>query len=301
MVLKVGFFSDLHTEFLKLSAQLTPKDRRLGRIYSLEDFAAELAAAYAHCDVVVAAGDIGNGDRAIGFLKMAFPEKPVIFTPGNHEFWCGELFSTHSKMAAACEGTNIHYLPAGELVEIQGVVFCGGTLWTDYKLTNSPHALSNAENQMNDFRKIRILKGAGGRLGVEGGAYAKIKPGHLAQFHNNQLKRIKEAMAEALAADKILVVVTHHAPSAKSLWFDSEREAMSGMKGFGYQPTDPCYASHLDYLFKGEEAPNYWIHGHTHVAVDYRVGNTRIVSNPKGYAEGDETGWVAGRYLEIPT
>jgi len=301
VVLKVGYFSDVHTEFLKLNAQLTPKDRRLGRVYSVEDFASDLAAAYAHCDVVVAAGDIGNGEKAVAFLRMAFPWKPVIFTPGNHEFWGGEFFSTHSKMAEACEGANIRYLPAGEVVETEGVVFCGATLWTDYKLTDSPYAMDRAEAAMNDYRKIRILKGAGGRLGVAGGAYAKIKPGHLARFHNDQLKRIKAAMDEAMADDKILVVVTHHAPSAQSLWFNSERKAMEGMKGFGYQPTDPCYCSHLDYLFNGPDAPAYWIHGHTHVAVDYRVGNTRVLSNPKGYAEGDDTCWVAGKYIEVPT
>jgi hypothetical protein len=26
-----------------------------------------------------------------------------------------------------------------------------------------------------------------------------------------------------------------------------------------------------------------WIHGHTHTAFDYTVGNTRVVCNPRGY------------------
>lgn len=30
--------------------------------------------------------------------------------------------------------------------------------------------------------------------------------------------------------------------------------------------------------------PKLWIHGHTHESVDYRVGRTRVVCNPHGYA-----------------
>lgn len=29
--------------------------------------------------------------------------------------------------------------------------------------------------------------------------------------------------------------------------------------------------------------PTLWIHGHTHEKADYMIGNTRIVSNPRGY------------------
>lgn len=298
MALKIGYFSDLHTEFLRPSILLTPKDRRMGRVYSLEDFADELAAAYSHCDVIVAAGDIGNEDKAIGFLQMAFPEKPVIFVSGNHEYWGGEIYSAHRKMKEAAAGTNIHYLQGGETIEIEGGTFCGATLWTDYLLTDSAYAMSNAETLMNDFRRIRIHRNSAGELGGNGGAYAHLKPQYLLGFHHQHLKAIKAVMAEALAADKILVVVTHHAPSAQSLWFDSERECMKDFKNF--QPSDVCYASHLDHLMQGEDAPQYWIHGHTHVAVDYRIGNTRIVSNPKGYAQGDETAWMIGRHIEVP-
>jgi hypothetical protein len=33
----------------------------------------------------------------------------------------------------------------------------------------------------------------------------------------------------------------------------------------------------------GPGAPTVWIHGHIHSAHDYEVGDTRIVSNPRGY------------------
>lgn len=34
-----------------------------------------------------------------------------------------------------------------------------------------------------------------------------------------------------------------------------------------------------------EKEPSLWIHGHTHVSLDYRVGKTRVVCNPFGYAK----------------
>jgi len=36
-----------------------------------------------------------------------------------------------------------------------------------------------------------------------------------------------------------------------------------------------------------ERKPRYWIHGHTHDSIDVRIGNTRVVCNPRGY-EGYE-------------
>lgn len=305
--LKIGYFSDLHTEFLRPKILLTPKDLRLGRLYSLEDFAAELADAYAHVDVIVAAGDIGTGVSAVGFLKLAFPEKPVIYVTGNHDYWGGEIYSTHRKIADACKdegssdsgGSNIHYLQGGDTIEIEGVLFCGATLWTDYLLTDSVYAIDIALDTMNDFRRIRIRRNSAVYLNKQE-APSKLKPQHLLGFHRQHLTRIKQVMQQAQLDDKVLVVVTHHAPSAQSLWFDNERAAMQGIRLSGYEKSDPSYASHLDHLMQGEDAPQYWIHGHTHVSVNYRIGNTQVVSNPKGYAEGDDTAWVAGRYIKVP-
>jgi hypothetical protein len=70
------------------------------------------------------------------------------------------------------------------------------------------------------------------------------------------------------------VVVTHHAPSPKSL-----REG---------KPTywlDAAYASDLDHLVGRADL---WVHGHTHVPVNYRIGRGRVVSNPRGYMDFDE-------------
>jgi Icc-related predicted phosphoesterase len=69
-------------------------------------------------------------------------------------------------------------------------------------------------------------------------------------------------------------VITHHAPSHKSL-----PQAVKSDLGL----LCAAYASSLDELIIKSE-PLLWIHGHIHQPQNYKIGNTRIVSNPRGYA-----------------
>ncbi len=42
------------------------------------------------------------------------------------------------------------------------------------------------------------------------------------------------------------------------------------------------YATNLeDFIL--DTSPVAWFHGHSHDAMDYRIGNTRVTSNPRGY------------------
>lgn len=62
-----------------------------------------------------------------------------------------------------------------------------------------------------------------------------------------------------------------------------------------------AYASDLEQTMM-EFGPDLWVHGHTHHAVDYHVGATRVVSNPRGYArEGwsEQTGWQGDLVIEV--
>lgn len=73
--------------------------------------------------------------------------------------------------------------------------------------------------------------------------------------------------------DGTTVVVMHHAPSLRSL----------SLQHSNNRALDPAYASDLENLMVGASAPELWLHGHIHDSKDYVAGNTRIVSNPKGY------------------
>ena len=67
------------------------------------------------------------------------------------------------------------------------------------------------------------------------------------------------------------VVITHHLPSFKSVHQMYERDPLN------------CYfVCEMDSLII-ERQPAFWIHGHTHFSMDYKIKDTRIVCNPYGY------------------
>jgi Icc-related predicted phosphoesterase len=88
--------------------------------------------------------------------------------------------------------------------------------------------------------------------------------------HKNSVRWLTEQLATPF--DGETVVVTHHAPSPKSL-----------VAGKPYLDLDWYYASDAEHLMHGDNAPVLWIHGHIHRNQDYVVGNTRVVCNPRGY------------------
>ena len=70
-------------------------------------------------------------------------------------------------------------------------------------------------------------------------------------------------------------VVTHHLPSWKSV---HPQYAGSPLNAFFVCDVEDVLA---------EKKTAFWIHGHTHHSVDYRVGDTRVLCNPLGYAKTD--------------
>ena len=101
--MKIQLASDLHLEFLR---NLDPKERLIEP--------AEGA------DVLILAGDIASGSRAISLFKD-WPA-PVIFVAGNHEYYGREIVDTQESMRDAAEaaGINFHYLE-NQSVVIDGV------------------------------------------------------------------------------------------------------------------------------------------------------------------------------------
>lgn len=73
------------------------------------------------------------------------------------------------------------------------------------------------------------------------------------------------------------MVVTHHAPSPRCIrpWFEGN-------------PFNLAFAANLDDLIEQYQPP-LWIHGHMHDPVDEWVGRTRILANPAGYPQENNT------------
>lgn len=204
-------------------------------------------------DVVVLAGDIGVGLEGLYWAQSYFTDTPVIYVPGNHEFYHHDIALIDE--LKACAPNNIYVLNNDE-VEIDGVRFLGCVLWTDFALFGEADkwfSMQRARQGMNDFA---IIQNNGRRF----------TPEDAVQRHTASRAWLAEKLAQPFTGKT--VVVTHHCPSSKSV--------------------PRRFANHLEDLM-GDDRVALWIHGHTHDPFDYEVNGTRVVCNPRGYAPHDLT------------
>jgi len=213
-------------------------------------------------DVIVLAGDIDAGGRAVEWacsLSLRLQDRPIVMVAGNHEFYGGHFSNTLSKMREAARGTAVHILE-DEAVVIEDVRFLGCSLWTDLQLGGANPLIAGAHvrQRMTDFRKITF---------DHRGGWRKLRPEDTVRRHEHSRAWLRTMLATPF--DGPTVVVTHHAPSARSV-----------NPYFADNIVSTAYASELDSLM-GPAA--LWVHGHTHDSADYEINGTRVFSNPRGY------------------
>ena len=75
--------------------------------------------------------------------------------------------------------------------------------------------------------------------------------------------------------DKKFVVVGHHTPSPFSI---HPKYAHDKLMNGGY------HSDLIDFILERPQI-KLWTHGHTHEEFDYMIGSTRVVCNPRGYAD----------------
>lgn len=242
--MKIHLISDLHLEF--------------------DNFAPEVLDA----DVTVLAGDIHLRTRGVEWAKQTFTGR-VLYVPGNHEYYGGNLGRTLVKMSDVGDD-RVRVLDC-ERVDLDGVRFLGATAWTDYAATGDPlTAQMDARETMTDFRKIRT-----------GSNYRAVRVDDF--LHRNAYTRIWLENQLAEPFDGATVVITHHAPSLASL---PRREGH----------IDAAYANAWEGMM-GERV-RYWFYGHTHQQADYLMAGTRVMANPRGYPD-EETGFRPGLVIEL--
>jgi predicted phosphodiesterase len=249
--MRLRVLSDLHLEFGPFEPPLVP------------------------ADVVVLAGDIHLGARGVRWAATAFPHTPVLYVPGNHEYYRSAIPHLTEKLRDAARGTTVQILAEDE-VRIGGVRFLGCTLWTDFELHHAAHlARTDAAALLNDYALIRLSP-----------QYRRLRPEDTERFHRTARRWLAERLTAGPA--ETTVVVTHHAPSPGSIDPRFEQDSLSA-----------AYASDLTGLM-AERGPAVWIHGHTHAAADYRVGGTRVVCNPRGYTDEPVAAFDPRLVVEVP-
>jgi len=213
-------------------------------------------------DLVVLAGDISRPKEAAAWA-LRF-DKPVLYVLGNHEFYGSSIDGAAQELKRLCDGTHVHVLDNSGVV-IEGVRFLGTTLWTDFELFSEDGkkttALTEAQRLMRDFSRIRLSQASD----------AVFTPQDSAALFKRHASWLADELA--VAHDGPTVVITHHAPSPRSIH-----------PRFADSPLNTCFVSDAEHLLDASRV-QLWIHGHTHDSFDYRLNGTRVLCNPRGYAK----------------
>lgn len=201
-------------------------------------------------DILVLAGDILVVSQYENAAKLAEPFKrladlgmPMVYVSGNHEHYTGS-FALVDRMLQEVE-------PLVEGLHVlrtgQPVTVKGQRFLGDTMWFREEPTSTYYQSYMNDFRIIR-----------------KFKP----EVYDRNL-RFRRYLKEQLAEGD--VVVTHHLPTS-----------LSTPEEFKDSPLNPFYVCDVSGIILSKN-PKLWIHGHTHKACDYMVGDTRVVCAPVGY------------------
>lgn len=199
--------------------------------------------------------------RFRGFLERCSERFPhVVYVAGNHEFYHGKWVQNIQDLRDECaQFANVHFLER-DSVTISGVLFVGGTLWTDMNRVD-PLTLHNITNMMSDFRIIRN----------DAKGFRRLSAMDTVERHDQTKGYIKTVLEQN--PDTPTVVVGHHAPTHLSTHPRYAHDTL--MNG--------AYRSDLSDMILDHSQIRLWTHGHTHEDFDYMVGATRIVCNPRGY------------------
>lgn len=261
--------SDLHLEAHR-NAKI---DKLIERFMPIGEYDSE--------SVLVLAGDISCSIEQLASFLGALQDRflGIIFVPGNHERYghdfvewqiaMEEALSPFKKVRASLDGVRE--------VSYGNVRFVYGTLWAD-------GGKSMAEE---------------GRIGYCMNDFYRIKHG-LKMFSVPFMKTLNKAQRELFSLhlsapfDGVTIAVSHHLPSYELV---SER--------FNLNPDADInggFASDCNALLIGENAPDFWIHGHTHDTIDKKVFDTRVVCNPAGYireTNGSRFNSYGIKYIQI--
>ena len=260
MQTRVFYMSDLHLDHLWSHYMSSTRDDAMFGMIPFGDTTQ---------DILIIAGDLCNNDVKVlsyageSWLKIVSGMfRDIVIVHGNHSYYLTEFDNMEAKfdrLLAEQNITNVYVLRDNSWLDAKtGVLFVGGTLWSDFDNQN-PLSMYQASVSMNDYRYIRNKK------------YRKITPQDTLAKHLASVKYLLKALQDN--RDKHTVVVTHHLPSFQLIAEQYRGEALNG-----------CYASALDELIMYNPQVLHWICGHTHISNDLYIGDTRCVINPFGYS-----------------
>lgn len=242
-------------------------------------------------------GDIsGNPQQTIEWINNNI--KQGVFVEGNHIGYDSQHSIQYIENFITSYYPNtapITYLKNTYKI-IDDIVFVGGILWTDFNLYGNATQLLfklYASQLVNDFRYNYTnhhhikeeMEGNFKELVIKEWI-RKLHPGDTEKMFTATLKSIDKACRKF--PNKKIVVVTHHAPSIKSI-----------PEIYLTDKSTPAFASNLEPFILDRPNIKLWCHGHIHTACDYQIGNCRVICNPRGYISLGEKQFKSNYMTEI--
>lgn len=306
--MKIALASDLHLEF--------------GPISLTNDEGADVLILSG--DIIVArdllerdAYELRGQDRSAMFhtffqeCSARFPH--VVYIAGNHEHYDGDYANTLSILKDRLSYLkNVNVLDR-EFIEIDDTIFFGGTLWTDMN-KEDPLTLYEIRRKMNDFRivedssnlvtyKAYIQKDKPVGMTDEDWLKVPYEERHRTEFktrtgylspetvvveHKSFLNYLKAGIESR--PEMKWIVCGHHSPSKKSTKPRYEWDTL----------VNGAYSSDLSDFILSHPQIKLWTHGHTHHGFEYKIGETTILCNPRGYiGYEDQANDFTLKYFEV--
>jgi predicted phosphodiesterase len=263
--MRINVISDLHLEFSDLELPG-------GEVLILSGDVCEAKHVKAEYDInnILNEGSpsTGNFKRSDRYTRFFHEEcckyDKVFYVAGNHEHY-GYTYHKTIPHLKEMMPANVTVLEK-EAVEYNGVLFLGGTLWTDMN-KNDELTLYHMKSMMNDYRQVTMLNEVKN-------VYHRLIPEHTVAEHVKTKQLFRFFLEENRAKKNLPVVVcTHHSPSKVSTHPRYTHDVI--MNG--------AYSSDLSEFILDNPEIKVWTHGHTHDVFDYQIGDTRIICNPRGY------------------
>lgn len=201
-------------------------------------------------DVLVLAGDIvtfGHKDWALDTLRLfqKYFTCPVIFVPGNHCYYKADGPNTDLVLRSipSLPGLDLFHV----LIDGESASIAGQRFIGGTMWYEDSPSNNPMDRNMMDGRCI-----------------GRFKP---------WVYQRNEALTKALQInmEPSDIVVTHHMPSYKCV-----------LPEFKGSPLNRFFACPQDELI-AERKPKAWLFGHTHGSMDFKIDETRVICNPKGY------------------
>jgi Icc-related predicted phosphoesterase len=255
--MKIWHISDLH-----LSAEDVTNPQELGDVPK--------------ADVAVILGDTSDNifNSILWAVRNVKQHMPVIYVPGNHDFYWHELVATSARARQFSRRHGVLYLD-GDTVILDGVRFLGAAFWSDFEIDahvdGTPCDKLLAKSMEDAGRRSDFQRIYSNRRNAE-----LIRPEDTRAVHLEHKRYFHRMFSRAF--DGPTVALTHFAIHERSC--DPKYRAMPGSS---------AYISNQQVMIERFQ-PQLWLHGHVHNHSEYQIGKTTVACNPFGYSH-EATGY----------